>query len=119
MAKLFSEAAKLRNNIEGCVRAAPALMSQREVFEWPSVKELAGPHGFKKVEYAIIQLAREGRLVRERMGREVYVKPGAVKPLTVAPASAGQPVDVEVDKMTGAVVIRVKGVEIRITVKGD
>jgi len=120
MAKMFREAAKLRNNIEGCVRAAPAPMNQYEVFEWPSVKEVVGPRGFKRVEYALLCLAREGRLIRERLGHMVYVRPVPIEDLPPSVVTTTVPsVDVNVDKINGAVTVKCKGIEVRITITGD
>lgn len=64
MKKALRQAALLRNRLEGCLRAASAPMTGREIAEWPSVQEVTGLGlpGYTRLSTQLRQMVSRGQL---------------------------------------------------------
>jgi hypothetical protein len=105
----------LRNNIEGCLKAAPAPMGAKEVYEWPSVHQLVpGRHGYQSVLYHLKQMAKEGRLgaIKAGKGSAYFVNDSSSQPAAVM-----QDLDIQVNREKGEISLKFKGLNIRISVE--
>lgn len=69
MTKALKQAALLRNNLEGCLKAAEAPMTGRELADWPSVQEVIGTSlsGYSKLSAQLQQMVRKGWI--EKLGK--------------------------------------------------
>ena len=111
---MLKDAALLRERMLSCLKAAPAPMSPKELFEWPSIAEQVGPRGYHKVSTQITNMRERNEIERIGNGRSaVYRYVGEQK--TAAAADTNE-LHLQVDRARRAIAFKFAGLKFTIEV---
>lgn len=118
MKKALRQSALLRNRLETCLRCAPAPMTGRELYEWPSVLEVVGTSlsGYSKLSTQLKNMLSKGVVEKIGMGAATtYRWQGASLPAKPTPLPE---LKLRVNKTNNTLTLQFAGLAITIEVAG-